>query len=200
MRWRRTAALAILFALAAVSVAVGFWHGLGFWDFHWESAALFLQGENPYQWFFGGRDFQGVCVNATQVPSLAGYLFFGALLFALSFTGSRDSLLKLSIFAVIANVMFYHRVYDFVTLLFPLIYAVRNLQDRSRLGVALRWAVFANVALVFFGIKALRALDLQVYVPCCAVAEHVLLFLLLFDCCKSVRDSRSLIAKKAKAD
>ena len=113
------------------------------------------------------------------VPSLAGYLFFGALLFALSFVGSKDSLLKLATFSVIANVMFYHRVYDFVTLLFPLIYAVRNLSDRSRLGVALRWTVFANVALVFFGIKALRALDPQVYVPCCAVAEHILLLLLL---------------------
>lgn len=362
MRWRRTAALSILFALAAVSMAVGFRHGLEFVDFHWESAALFLQGENPYQWFFDGRDFQGVYVDATQapstiafilpyglfshyagnllwdvtnviflfavfffvwrvffpedghtalvlfavfamgvpyrncigngqhamismayfmvaywamerkksfwlvgflmagslfkytfavplafiflfrrqwkaiavcagihigltlvlgwwthsnpvdlvlqsmkvgtalntaggdadwaglahflgmdiaVPSLAGYLFFGSLLFALSLVGSRDSLLKLATFSVIANVMFYHRVYDFVTLLFPLIYAVRNLSDRSRLGVALRWTVFANVALVFFGIKALRALDLPVYVPCCAAAEHILLLMLL---------------------
>ena len=354
-----------LLALAAVSIAVGFKNGLRFVDFHWESAALFLQGENPYQWFFDGRDFQGVYVDATQapstiafilpyglfshyvgnllwdvtnvfflavlwffvwkvffeaeripllhfwvlfavfamgvpyrncigngqhamismayfmaaywamerrksfwlvgflmagslfkytfavplafiflfrrqwkamavcagihigltlalgwwthsnpvelvlqsmkvgaslntiggdadwaglahflgmdiaVPSLAGYLFFGALLFALSFVGSKDSLLKLATFSVIANVMFYHRVYDFVTLLFPLIYAVRNLSDRSRLGVALRWTVFANVALVFFGIKALHALDPQVYVPCCAVAEHILLLLLL---------------------
>lgn len=363
MRWRRIAVLTILLALAAVSVAVGFWHGLGFWDFHWESAALFLQGENPYQWFFDGRDFQGIYVDATQAPStiafilpyglfshyagnllwdvtnvlflfvlfffawrvffpedgytalvllalfamgvpyrnclgngqhamismayfmaaywamerkrpfwlvgflmagslfkytfavplafiflfrrqwkamavcagihigltlalgwwthsnpvdlvlqsmkvgaalntaggdadwagfahwlgvsdvkgiaLAGYAFFGALLFFCALTGPQDPLLKLATFSVIANVMFYHRAYDFVTLLFPLVYAVRNLQDRSRLGVALRWTVFANVALVFFGVWFLDCSDRQWRIPCCTIAEHVLLALLL---------------------
>ena len=359
----KTALLVALLALAAVSVAVGFKNGLRFVDFHWESAALFLQGENPYQWFFDGRQFDGVDVDATQAPStiafilpyglcshytgnllwdvtnviflfvlfffawrtffpedaytavvllalfamgvpyrncigngqhamismayfaaaywamerkksfwlvgflmagslfkytfavplafiflfrrqgkamavcagihllataalgwwthsnpvelvlqsmkvgtvlntaggdadwaglahwlgvadvngvaLAGYVFFGALLCFCALTGPQDPLLKLATFSVIANVMFYHRVYDFVTLLFPLVYAARNLSDRSRLGVALRWTVFANVALVFFGIRIMDALDFQSYVPCCVVAEHILLALLL---------------------
>lgn len=66
--------LGILLVLAAVSVAVGFRNGLRFIDFHWESAALFLQGENPYQWFFDGRDFQGVYVDATQAPSTIAFI------------------------------------------------------------------------------------------------------------------------------
>lgn len=355
--------LIVLFALAAVSVAVGFRNGLRLKDFHWESAALFLQGEDPYQWYFDGRLFQGVHVDATQAPStiafilpygffshetgnllwdvsnviflfaflffvwrtffpedgytalvlfavfamgspcrtcigngqhglfslacfaaaywamerrksfwivgflmagslfkytfavplafiflfrrqwkamlvcagihtgltlalgwwtgsnpvelvlrsvkvgrtmitaggeadwagfatwlgmadvggvaLAGYAFFGALLFLCALTGPRDALLKLSTFAVIANVMVYHRVYDFVTLIFPLVYAVRNLADRSRLGVSLRVMIFANVALTFFvGRIGWRTNQLW-YVPCCVVAEHVLLLLFL---------------------
>ncbi|MBQ0032474.1 MAG: DUF2029 domain-containing protein [bacterium] len=363
MRWRWRAALAILLALAAVSVAAGFRHGLDFWDFHWESAALFLQGENPYQWFFDGRQYQGVDVDATQAPStiafilpyglfshytgnllwavtnvlflfalfffvwrtffpedgytalvlfavfamgvpyrnclgngqhamismayfmaaywamerkksfwlvgflmagslfkytfavplafiflwrrqwkaiavcagihigltlalgwwthsnpvdlvlqsmkvgtslnpvggdadwagfaywlgvtdvkgigFAGYVFFGAVLLLCALTGPQDPLLKLATFSVIANVMFYHRAYDFVTLLFPLVYAVRNLQDRSRLGVALRWAIFANVALIFFAVRAMYAPGSRFHVPFCTVAEHILLLFLL---------------------
>lgn len=66
--------LGVLLILAAVSVAVGFRNGLRFIDFHWESAALFLQGENPYQWFFDGRDFQGVYVDATQAPSTIAFI------------------------------------------------------------------------------------------------------------------------------
>ena len=367
-----------LLALAAVSIAVGFKNGLRFKDFHWESAALFLQGENPYQWFFDGRFFQGVIVDATQAPStiafilpygffshyvgnllwdvsnlvflgvfwffvwkvffaadrvgsgqavgrplprsaalfwglfavfamgtpcrvcigngqhglisfayfaasywamerkksfwlvgflmagslfkytfavplafiflwrrqwkaiavcagihigltlalgwwthsnpvdlvlqsmkvgtslnpvggdadwagfaywlgvtdvkgigFAGYAFFGAVLLLCALTGPQDPLLKLATFSVIANVMFYHRAYDFVTLLFPLVYAVRNLQDRSRLGVALRWAIFANVALIFFAVRAMYAPGSRFHVPFCTVAEHILLLFLL---------------------
>ena len=367
-----------LLALAAVSIAVGFKNGLRFKDFHWESAALFLQGENPYQWFFDGRFFQGVIVDATQAPStiafilpygffshyvgnllwdvsnlvflgvfwffvwkvffaadrvgsgqavgrplprsaalfwvlfavfamgspcrvcigngqhglmslacfaaaywamerrksfwlvgvlmagaifkytfavplafiflfhrqwkamavcagihialtvalgwwtgtnpvelvlqsmkvgtvmfstggeadwagfanwlgvadvsgvaLAGYAFFGALLFLCALTGPQDPLLKLSTFAVIANVMVYHRVYDFMTLIFPLVYAVRNLADRSRLGVLLRAVIFANIALTFFVGRIGWSSNQLWYVPCCVVAEHVLLLLFL---------------------
>ena len=364
--------LIVLLALAAVSVAVGFRNGLRLVDFHWESAALFLQGENPYRWFFDGRDFQGAYVDATQAPStmafilpyglfshyvgnllwnvsnlvflavlwlfvrkvffgdrgsagrgdrdgtvfwtvfavfamgvpcrvcigngqhglislayfaaaywamerkkpfwlvgflmagslfkytfavplafiflfrrqwkamavcagihvgltlalgwwthsnpielvlqsmkvgaalntaggdadwagfahwfgvadvkgiaLAGYAVFGALLFFCALTGPQDALLKLATFAVIANVMFYHRVYDFVTLLFPLVYAVRNRDDCSRLGASLRWVIFANVALTFFVQKIAWHFHQPWYVPCCVASEHVLLLLLL---------------------
>lgn len=60
--------------LALLSVLQGFRNGLNFVDFHWESAALFLRGENPYQWFFDGRLFQGVYVDATQAPSTIAFI------------------------------------------------------------------------------------------------------------------------------
>ena len=354
--------LIALLAMAAVSVAIGFRNGLQFVDFHWESAALFLRGENPYQWFFEDRFFQGVWVDATQAPStivfilpyglfsrfvgnllwdvsnlvflvlfcffvwrtffadkpyealalfavfamgtpcrvcigngqhglislayfaaaywamerkksfwlvgflmagalfkytfavplafiflfrrqwkamavcagihivltaalgwwtntnpvdlvmqsmkvgatltgegdadwaslarwlgvadvsgiaLAGYAVFGALLFFCALTGPQDSLLKLATLSVIANVMFYHRVHDFVTLLFPLIYAIKNREDRTWLGVSLRWVIFANIALIFFVGRMLYPEYEQCYKWCCFTAEHFLLLLFL---------------------
>lgn len=359
--------LAVLLVLAAASIVKGFYNGLTFVDFHWESAALFLRGENPYQWFFDNRYFQGVWVDATQAPStiafilpfgffshyvgnalwsvanvvfffvlsyfvwktffaddltlaivimavfalgvpyrncigngqhgmismayfavaywamerkksfwlvgflmagalfkytfavplafiflfrrqwkamavcagihigltlalgwwtgtnpialvlqsmkvgtalntvggdadwggiahwlgcenvkafsLAGYLFFGILLFAYSFTGKSDSLLKLATFSVIANVMFYHRVYDFITLIFPAIYVVKNVSNKSLIGGMIRWLTVAVVFHPFFGIKILGATGLveAFYVPVNFLLEHLLLVGLLIE-------------------
>ena len=383
--------IAVLLVLAVGSVAWGFRYGLRFKDFHWESAALFLRGENPYQWFFDGRDFQGVAVDATQapstiafilpyglfshyvgnalwavsnvvflgmfwffvsrfqsfrvskfqgfkvskfqgfkvsrfqgfkvsgretllvlfavfalgspcrvvfetgqgglfslaffaaaywamerkkpfwlvgflmavslfkytfavplafiflfrrqwkamavcagihagltvlmgwwtgtnpvtlvlqsmkigtilnpcggdadwaamahfmgmdiaVPSLVGYAVFGVLLFVLSFAGSRDSLLKLATFAVIANVMFYHRVYDFVTLVFPLIYAVLHREEKGTVARAIRYATYATVGYTFFVGKVFYMLQSPMGVPIAFALEHALLFCLLLKC------------------
>ena len=66
--------IAVGVALAAVSVVQGFRNGLGLVDFHWESAALFLRGENPYRWFFDGRLYDGVVVDATQAPSTIAFI------------------------------------------------------------------------------------------------------------------------------
>lgn len=72
--------VALLAALAVVSAVQGFRNGLEWVDFHWESAALFLRGENPYQWFFDGRYFDGVVVDATQAPSTIAFILpFGLL-------------------------------------------------------------------------------------------------------------------------
>ena len=361
--------IAVLLALAAGSIAWGFRYGLRFKDFHWESAALFLRGENPYQWFFDGRYFQGVWVDATQapstiafilpyglfshyvgnmlwdvsnlvflgmfwffvsrfqgfkvsgfqgfkdvfwvlfavfamgtpcrvvfetgqgglfslaffaaaywamerkksfwlvgflmavslfkytfavplafvflfrrqwkaiavcagihvgltvllgwwtgtnpvtlvlqsmkigtmlnprggdadwaamahfvgmdiaVPSLVGYAVFGILLFVLSFAGSRDPLLKLATFAVIANVMFYHRVYDFVTLVFPLIYAVLHREEKGTVDRAIRYATYATVGYTFFAGKIFYMLQSPLGVPIAFTLEHVLLVCLVW--------------------
>ena len=361
----KTLSLIGLLSLAAVSVAIGFKNGLNFVDFHWESAALFLRGENPYQWFFDGRLFEGVCVDATQAPStiafilpyglfshyvgnllwdvsnlvflavfwffiwrtffadkpyealllfavfamgtpcrvcfgngqhglmslayfaaaywamerrksfwlvgflmagalfkytfavplafiflfrrqwkaiavcagihigltvalgwwtgtnpitlvvqsmrvgatltgagdadwaslanwlgvtdlkgiaLAGYAVFGALLLLCTFRGSQDPLLKLSIFAVIANVMFYHRVYDFVTLIFPLIYVVLHREDRAPLDRAIRHLTYANVLFMFFIYKIFFILQSSARIPIEFALGHALLVCLVWKC------------------
>lgn len=352
---------AALLLLVAVSVVKGFVNGLNFIDFHWESAALFLRGENPYQWFFDGRYYQGARVDAAQAPStiafilpyglfsqfvgnllwdvsnlvfaavflvliwklwfkdspwtaglvavvflvgaswrncigngqhvmfslvffmlayfalekkwskwlvgvlmaaslfkytvtvpmafvflfrrewkamfvcagvhvaltcllgwwtgcnplmlvkqsmqigaalnsacgdadlaafmsalgvwevkpyeLAGYVVGVIFLFAYALTGKkRDALLTLSTLAVVANVMFYHRIYDFVTLVFPLVYVLRHWESRSRLDRAVRVLVVSNVAWTFFVYRAFFALGwFDCRVPVTFVLEHLLL-------------------------
>ena len=82
---RQSSPTAVLVAMAAllltaVSVARGFRNGLNCIDFHWGSAALFLNGENPYQWFFDGRLYEGAIVVATQAPSTIAFILpFGLL-------------------------------------------------------------------------------------------------------------------------
>ena len=78
--WLARLAIAAAILLTAVSVAKGFWNGLEWVDFHWESAALLLRGENPYRWFLEGRYYDGVVVDATQAPSTIAFLLpFGLL-------------------------------------------------------------------------------------------------------------------------
>lgn len=68
-RWLVNIGLVLLSVLAMVSVSKGFINGLRFIDFHWESAAMFLRGINPYQYCIEGRLYEGVIVDATQLPS-----------------------------------------------------------------------------------------------------------------------------------
>ncbi|MBQ3289076.1 MAG: DUF2029 domain-containing protein [Kiritimatiellae bacterium] len=78
--WLARLAIAAAVFLTAASVVKGFLNGLEWVDFHWESAALLLRGENPYRWFLEGRYYDGVVVDATQVPSTIAFLLpFGLL-------------------------------------------------------------------------------------------------------------------------
>ena len=78
--WKLRLAAAVAVLLTAASVVQGFRNGLHCGDFHWESAALFLRGENPYRWFLEGRLYDGVCVDATQAPSTIAFILpFGLL-------------------------------------------------------------------------------------------------------------------------
>lgn len=70
----RKAVLAILVLGAAVSAVQGLRNGMTCVDFHWESAALFLKGENPYRYFLDGRLYNGVFVDATQAPSTIAFI------------------------------------------------------------------------------------------------------------------------------
>ena len=78
--WTIRLLVGAMIALTAASVVQGFRNGLQLVDFHWESAALFLRGENPYRWFFEGRCYAGVSVDATQAPSTIAFILpFGLL-------------------------------------------------------------------------------------------------------------------------
>lgn len=78
--WAVRIAVCAAVLVTAASVVQGFMNGLECVDFHWESAALFLRGENPYRWFFEGRFYDGVIVDATQAPSTIAFILpFGLL-------------------------------------------------------------------------------------------------------------------------
>ncbi len=78
--WLMRLAVCAVVLVTAASVVQGFRNGLECVDFHWESAALFLRGENPYRWFFEGRFYDGVIVDATQAPSTIAFILpFGLL-------------------------------------------------------------------------------------------------------------------------
>lgn len=107
--------------------------------------------------------------------AMTGYVFFGLLGLVLAIRGRCDDLLGLAVFAVIANVMFYHRVYDFMTLVFPLIYVVLHWSDRAPLDRAIRYLTFANVVFTFFVCRMFSFLQFRGVVPITFVLEHALL-------------------------
>lgn len=76
----------------------------------------------------------GASARSVAIASGIGYLV-GAGLLLLALLGKRDCLLlKLSLFAVTGNMMFYHRAYDFVILLIPLIYILqKDISERKDL-------------------------------------------------------------------
>lgn len=87
-----------------------------------------------------------------------GYAIYGVLLVCTVAMRNVDNLLRLSTLAVIANLMFYHRVYDFVTLAFPLVYAMKNSRQFGRIDIAIRVAACLNVGWTFFLARAVYRL------------------------------------------
>lgn len=65
----------------------------------------------------------GASEAAVKQAAWVGY-GAGALLCCMALGGKSDELLKLACLGVVANMMFYHRIYDFVTLMFPVFYVV----------------------------------------------------------------------------
>ena len=109
-----------------------------------------------------------------------GYLIYSTLLFALAFARHRDNTLLLSTFAVISNVMFYHRVYDFVVLIFPCIYLIENWKQNDVVTQGIKFLVAANIIWSFFVSQFLRFANLlAVDVPVCFILEHALLAMFL---------------------
>ena len=82
-------------------------------------------------------------------------MVFGILLLGLSFVRKRNDLLALSLLAVISNVMFYHRDYDYVSLIFPLAYVLVGTERKTRTFTFFKWLVCVVVAWTFYGSRIL---------------------------------------------
>ncbi len=110
-----------------------------------------------------------------------GYCVFGAMLTVIAWVGCRDDLLLLSGLSVVSSVMFYHRAYDYVVLVFPLAYVLLHTDDASHPNRYVRWLVAANILWVFFLDKACGMLHLQIdTVVVTFTLEHALLAALLW--------------------
>ncbi len=117
------------------------------------------------------------CEN-TAVWANFGYVAFGVLLLVLSFMKRRDDLLALSLLGVISNVMFYHRNYDFVVLVFPIAYALLTKDSGSFALKALKWVLGVVVFWTFYGVRILHQADIHPIVVD-FVLMHALLVALL---------------------
>lgn len=114
-----------------------------------------------------------------QAWATAGYVLYGLLALAVAFFGKRDELLKLAALAVIANVMFYHRIYDFVTLVFPLLLVFRDWQKDFAAERFVRWTALLAVVWIFVGERLLASRIGAAEVPITFVSQHLLLLSLL---------------------
>ncbi len=106
--------------------------------------------------------------------AIGGYVVFGLLLGGMAFCKRRDDLLSLSVLAVISNVMFYHRDYDLVSLIFPLAYVLVCDNEESLSFKILKWSSFVVVGWFFYGLRIL--FEMKVFIP---GADFVLMHLLL---------------------
>jgi hypothetical protein len=115
--------------------------------------------------------------------SIVNYGFFLFLLSCLLFVGKKeDHLLKIAIFATISSAMFYHRVYDFVVLIFPLLLVFRDWKSILYVDWFVRWLTIANVCFLFYGAKILQVFlgfSETYYVCCCFGLTWGLLLILI---------------------
>lgn len=107
-----------------------------------------------------------------------GYIVFGISLILLAIVKKGPPLLKLAIFAVISNVMFYHREYDFISLLIPFAYAMIYVSGNSVGNCILRGLTFVNIVWAFV-LSRLLNLPHAVEVVVSVVLQHGLLLSLI---------------------
>ena len=103
----------------------------------------------------------------------AGYLVFGLAIVGYAIARLRGRrrevplLVDLSVLAILANLVFYHRCYDLVSLAFPLAFCLRHpLESRAFLP----WLLVVNA---FFLLRLDFAFGLGMYIPI-SFALHVL--------------------------
>ncbi len=108
-----------------------------------------------------------------------GYTFFGLLLVVLALKRTQDDLLDFAILSVISNVMFYHRIYDFIVLIFPVVYWFKvHAVSHGVLWRIIEGLIFANVLFIFYLQRGFFAFGVDA-LPVVVVLEHALLFALL---------------------
>lgn len=100
--------------------------------------------------------------DQASIAAVIGYLVCVALCCS-ALVGKKSQLFRVAFLAVVSNMMFYHRGYDFVTLAFPLMYVLSSdtmgrVDWRARL---LRTTVWGGVVHVFFVAKLLDVLHLS---------------------------------------
>ena len=89
------------------------------------------------------------------------YVVFSGLLVGLLFMKKRDDLLSLSLLGVISSVMFYHRSYDFVVLVFPLALVLVNKGNETQPFRILKWVVYIMIFWAFYGMRILYQFDIR---------------------------------------
>ena len=125
--------------------------------------------------------------NDTKMWASVGYVFWGMGLVGIACLRCQKGLLVLSVLSLVANVMFYHRAYDFVVLIFPLCYVLT--EGKSRMMSVISWLVALNITWIFFLDKACGMIHLPLNTVILTFAiEHALLVALLWhlltlDCC-----------------
>ncbi len=112
--------------------------------------------------------------------AIGGYVLWGILLLGLTFAKKRDDLLTLSLLSVLSNVMFYHRDYDLVTLIFPFAYLVSNAGRTSPSFKLLKWISIAEIAWRFYGSRIALGLDMNFLPPDFVLMPILLLSLVFF--------------------
>lgn len=108
-----------------------------------------------------------------------GYVVFGlALLVIVLRKSCRNDTLTLSLLAVISNIMFYHRAYDFVSMIFPLAFVLANLHDKRLHVRVVSFLSMLNILWLFWPAKAQAAMRLvhipAAFIPTCFVLQHML--------------------------
>lgn len=119
------------------------------------------------------------CADA-RILALVGYALGTIVLVLVCLRKSKDSLLLIAVLSVLSNIMFYHRVYDFVTLAFPLVLVMRDWKSREKIDWSVRVLTIVNVGYTFYFDRALSAVGVTgIRVPMTFALEHLLFVALL---------------------
>lgn len=108
---------------------------------------------------------------------MASYAVFLCAALVIATIGNATPLYRLASLAILSNVMFYHREYDYVSIVFVLVLMlkmIRNPNEMNLLSIAICILVALDVLYMFY---VFRIYQIPLFMP---ILEHVLLCCLLF--------------------